>query len=129
MDDAELMAKYAANVTELRFGPKIKLCKRHRGLGWMLLVEGINGGHAMNLADGFLYSTAGDDVFKNPDFFTVSLDDAILMAEALHTNLGPEGRVVDPGEGFISRYLNPTSFEKLSAYWQSDEARLELKRR
>lgn len=122
--------EYASRVTELRFGKNIKICKRgayrDRPAGWHLLVEGPVGGHIMNASDGFLYHTQGKgtDPFNDPHFVFTNVGDAIAMAVALEENLGEEGRVVDPNRRFISRFLNPTTFERQEAYWTSEEGGL-----
>jgi len=121
-----LIRRYASNVTELRFGKSIKLFYSNTFLGhggWKLLVEGPVGGHAMNFSDGYLYGTQapGVDTFKDSNFYTTNLDQAIQMAEALMENLDEEQRVVDPRRAFISRFLNPVTFERQAAYWASDE--------
>jgi len=122
-----LIRRHADKVTELRFGKSIKLVRRNAFLdrkgGWMLLIEGPIGGYVVNFTDGYLYhaQAKGIDTFKDGNFYTENLDEAIQMAEALLDNLDEEQRVVDPKRAFISRFLNPTAFERQAAYWQSDE--------
>lgn len=127
--DAEIaaIAAQATRVTEMRFGKSIKLVKhgsfRSRPAGWRLLVEGPVGGHVMRASDGFLYNATAADVnpFENPDFVFSSVVDAIAMAEALEANLGVDQKVVDPNRAFMSRFLNPETFERQAAYWASSE--------
>lgn len=117
----------AARVTEMRFGKKIKLCKRGefggRPAGWQLLVEGPVGGFIMAADDGFLYRTQGNaaDPMSSARFVFTDVVDAIAMAEALEANLGEDQQVIDPKRAFMSRFLNPVSFESQAAYWASDE--------
>jgi hypothetical protein len=119
------IAKYAANVTELRFGSTVKVIKtgKHEvAVGWRILVEGIAGGHIMCAADTFLYKTTDNKTpWQNPSFVFENLVDAISHATALADNLGERGTVVDPSRGFISRYLNPISFNNQSIYWASED--------
>jgi hypothetical protein len=125
--EGSIIRRFAQNVSELRFGKNIKICKRgafrDRPAGWHLLVEGPVGGHIMKASDRFLYSTQGKDVdpFNDPAFVFPSVVDAIEMAVALEENLGEEGRVVDPSRAFISRFLNPVTFERQASYWASEE--------
>lgn len=130
--DAEVaaIAAQAARVTEMRFGKSIKICKRRAFLkrpeGWALLVEGPVGGFIMNASDGFLYHAQGGDKdpYNDPQFVFASVVDAIAMAEALESNLGADQQVVDPKRAFMSRFLNPTTFERQAAYWASDECQI-----
>lgn len=120
------MAKYAANVTELRFGPKVKVVKtsRHDDLsGWRVMVEGPVGGHILASDDGFLYRTTGNcgNPMKSKSFIFEDVVDAITHATALADNLGENGQVVDPSRGFISRFLNPDSFDSQMKYWASED--------
>ena len=130
MDLPEIMAKYASNVRELRFGNRIKLVRVSRSLyrdkgchGWMLMIEGVMGGHTLDFGDGFLYNTQGKsrDVFHDPNFFTENLEDAIAQAEALIENLDSDQQVVNPTKGFISRFLNPGSTEHLMRIWAESD--------
>lgn len=115
------------NVSELRFGKSIKLCRRgafrERPAGWHLLVEGVAGGFIMNASDGFLYHALGRglDPFNDPNFVFPDVADAINMAVALQENLDDEQRVIDPSRAFISRFLNPVSYERQASYWASKE--------
>ena len=118
----------AARVTEMRFGKKIKLCKRNgfgsRPSGWHLLVEGPVGGFIMAADDGFLYrinDDAADPMYNDRVVFT-DVVDAIAMAEALEANLDEDQLVIDPRRAFISKFLNPKSFEKQVAYWTSEDS-------
>lgn len=125
--------RYADKVTELRFSNTVKIVKRtfNGNAGWMLLVEGPVGGHAMNFADQTIYPTQHRDydVFKDPAFFTQDIWSFENLINDLVENLGERERVVDPSRGFMSRFLNQRSFERQLAYWQSEEAQIELKAR
>lgn len=133
MDDQALIAKHFSKVTELRFGKNIKICKRgafrDRPAGWHLLVEGPAGGFIMKASDGFLYHTQGrdSDPFNDPEFVFTNVVDAVNKAEALEANLDDNQRVIDPSRGFISKFLNPVSFDRQHDYWRSNEARIQLK--
>lgn len=122
--------RYADRVTELRFSNKVKVVKRTFGGkgGWMLLVEGAVGGHAMNFQEQKLYPTQHRDydVFKDEAFFTQDIWSFEELIIDLVANLGDDQRVVNPSRGFISKYLNDASFTRQHTYWQSDEARIEL---
>jgi hypothetical protein len=128
-----MIARHLAAVTELRFSSKVKLVKRtfNGNTGWMLLVESAVSGYAMNFADQKLYPTQhrAYDVFKDEEFFTKDIwtNEALILD--LVENLGEKQQVVDPGRGFISKYLNNDSFHRLHDHWKSDEARIELKSR
>lgn len=122
--------RYAEFVTELRFSSKVKLVKRTFGenKGWMLLVEGAVGGHALNFKERKLYPTQHRDydVFKDEAFFVTDIWSFEELIIDLVANLGEDQRVVNPSKGFISKYLNDVSFDRQHTYWQSDEARIEL---
>ena len=114
-------------ITELRFGPTVKVIRTRDGTGWKLLVEGIAGGAALNFKDGFLYRANSDhNIFSNPDFCTSGVAEAIGYAVEIAANLGDRGMVVDPGRGFISKFLNPVAFDRQHDHWRSDEARIQL---
>jgi hypothetical protein len=125
-----MISRHLSCVTELRFSSKIKLIKRtfSDNSGWMLLVEGAVGGHAMNFKDKKLYPTQHReyDVFKDAAFFTNDIWSFDELIHDLVENLGEDQRVVNPGKGFISKYLNDVSFERQHAYWQSDDAQIKL---
>lgn len=125
--------RYTQFVTELRFSSKVKLVKRTFGDkgGWMLLVEGAVGGHAMNFVEQKLYPTQHRDydVFKDEAFFTQDIWSFENLIVDLVENLGDDQRVVNPSKGFISKYLNDATFDRQHTYWQSDEAQIELKAR
>ena len=128
-----MIARHLSRVTELRFSSKVKLVKRtfSDNSGWMLLVEGAVGGHAMNFKEQRLYPTQHKDydVFKDSAFFTTDIWSFDLLIRLLVENLGEDQRVVNPSKGFISKYLNDASFNRQYDYWKSDDAQIELKAR
>ena len=128
-----MIQRHLDAVTEMRFSSKVKLIKRTFGdnKGWMLLVEGAVGGHAMNFQERKLYPTQHKDydVFKDAAFFTPDIWSFEEMILDLVENLGEDQRVVNPSRGFISKYLNDASFDRQHDYWRSDEARIQLLRR
>ena len=128
-----MIQRHLDAVTEMRFSSKVKLVKRtfSGNSGWMLLVEGPVGGHAMNFVDKKLYSTQGPgiDVFKDAEFFSPDIWSFEELILDLVQNLGEKQQVVDPSAGFISKFLNPIAFDRQHDYWRSDEARIQLVRR
>lgn len=120
-----MIQRHLDAVTEMRFSSKVKLVKRTMGdnKGWMLLVEGAVGGHALNFQEQRLYPVQHKDydVFKDAAFFTLDIWSFEEMILDLVDNLGEDQRVVNPSRGFISKYLNDASFERQNAYWQLDE--------
>lgn len=117
MELEKLIAAYAKNVTAFRFGRTVKVVYMGHLNGWRLYVESAVSAYLMNWSDGFLYQETKITSEERPQFVTQDLGQALAFAEAVHQNLGEEGRVVVPGRQFISRFLNPISFERQRDYW------------
>jgi hypothetical protein len=117
MELSELMAKHAKQVTELQFGPKIKVA-RHTD-GWRIIVLAPAGCYVANLSDGFLYRDDSTK-YKNPEFFSQDVEKVIEQAKLIMINLGHEQQVTNPECGFISKFLNPTSTGRLLAVWKEE---------
>lgn len=133
MDLKRIVADYAENVTAFQFG-KVKVSKHVSKIGpsgWIVIVQGPVGGHMLNFSDEFLYNTSNQDhdPFKDENCYTDDLNKALSWGDEIWMNLGTDQSVINPRAGFISRYLNPKSFERTKSYWESDEAQIEFKSR